>query len=298
MSEDLVPSISSAYGSGDSYLISDVIPKMATEGLLERLQEEVEFHSINHRGGAIPRLFALQGEVLTSRDGGSDDDRWIPVYRHPIDNEPPLLPWTPLVHTIKTHVEACLQYKYTFNHVLIQLYRDGRDHISEHSDKTLDIEKDSVIVNYSLGAQRQLVLKSKAKKDMMKKDSDDDGIDDGIVYHREKITLLSNSMFVLGWNTNKHYLHSIKQDKRNDDMKEDCERGVRISLTFRVIATFTNIGTKELRGQGVRHRSDGKGEYRDYLEAGALSEALLYAFSNENKRSDEWEETYGVYLNS
>ena len=36
------------------------------------------------------------------------------------------------------------------NHCLIQYYRDGNDHIGDHSDKTLDIQPDSCVVNYSI----------------------------------------------------------------------------------------------------------------------------------------------------
>ena len=39
-----------------------------------------------------------------------------------------------------------------FNHALIQWYRSGLDHISEHSDKTLDIEHGTPVVSVSLGA--------------------------------------------------------------------------------------------------------------------------------------------------
>ncbi len=41
------------------------------------------------------------------------------------------------------------------------MYRDGNDAISEHSDKTIDVVKDSKIVNVSLGAQRVMVLRPK-----------------------------------------------------------------------------------------------------------------------------------------
>jgi hypothetical protein len=47
------------------------------------------------------------------------------------------------------------------NHVLIQWYRSGADFISEHADKTIDVAKNSVIVNLSVGATRVMMLKTK-----------------------------------------------------------------------------------------------------------------------------------------
>ena len=60
---------------------------------------------------------------------------------------------------IREHVERVLGHP--VNHVLIQCYRTGSDYISEHSDKTLDIVRGTSIVNVSVGAQRQMVLRRK-----------------------------------------------------------------------------------------------------------------------------------------
>lgn len=82
-----------------------------------------------------------------------------PVYRHPADNSPPLSPFSPTVALIRVAVEKALNHP--VNHALIQLYRDGNDAISEHSDKTIDVVRGSKIVNVSLGAQRTMVLRTK-----------------------------------------------------------------------------------------------------------------------------------------
>ena len=50
------------------------------------------------------------------------------------------------------HVQWALQHP--VNHVLIQLYCTGTDHISEHSDKMIAVVLDSHIVNFSYGATR------------------------------------------------------------------------------------------------------------------------------------------------
>jgi alkylated DNA repair dioxygenase AlkB len=121
--------------------------------------------------------------------------------------------------------------------VLIQYYKDGRSWISEHSDKTLDIKKNTNVVNMSIGASRIMILKNKRDKE------------------KQKIKLKNNSLFVLGWDTNKEWVHSIKLNKRDDKIKEQDEIGPRISLTFRTIATFIDKNGK-IFGQGARKIKD------------------------------------------
>ena len=99
---------------------------------------------MSHQGGDVPRLVSVQGEI--------GEDGSIPIYRHPADESPPLLPFTPAVSLIRSEVERRLGHK--VNHCLIQFYRNGTDYISEHSDKTLDIAPDSFIANVSLGASK------------------------------------------------------------------------------------------------------------------------------------------------
>ncbi|AUX47320.1 uncharacterized protein SOCE26_088380 [Sorangium cellulosum] len=76
----------------------------------------------------VPRLVAIQGE--RAPDGA------VPLYRHPADEQPELRAFTPAVDRIRREVER--RVGHPLNHCLLQLYRTGRDWISEHSDKTLD----------------------------------------------------------------------------------------------------------------------------------------------------------------
>jgi len=54
---------------------------------------------------------------------------------------------------------------YVLNHALIQKYKHGKDNIGEHSDKTIDIDRESSIINFSVGATRTMQLKKKEKND-------------------------------------------------------------------------------------------------------------------------------------
>ena len=112
-------------GAGDSKLILKVLKKPLREEAFALLKEEVDWQTMHHRGGKVPRLVAVQGEI--EADGG------VPVYRHPADESPPLLDFSPTVQRIRRQVERAVGQP--LNHALIQLYRDGDDNISEHSDK-------------------------------------------------------------------------------------------------------------------------------------------------------------------
>ena len=118
---------------GDTDIIENLLPAPLEQGVFENLREEVRWQRMSHQGGEVPRLVAVQGEVA--------EDGSIPVYRHPSDESPPLLPFTETILAIKTVTEKHLGHP--LNHVLIQYYRDGSDYISEHSDKSLDIVRDS-----------------------------------------------------------------------------------------------------------------------------------------------------------
>jgi alkylated DNA repair dioxygenase AlkB len=217
-----------------------------------------------------------------------------PVYRHPADESPPLLPFSPTVALIREHVQRVLAHP--VNHVLIQFYRTGRDHISEHSDKTIDVVRGSNIVNVSLGAQRVMTLRSK-------KDAGDAGDSvgdvevspDGTQRVVQRIPLPHNSMFVMGPETNKRWLHGINHDNRPLRMKTDVEKyegGGRISLTFRHIGTFLTKGEEWIYGQGATGKTLDRA--RRVISGTREAGRLIGAFGKENQESEfDWEAVYG-----
>lgn len=112
-------------GSGDSRIIHDVLSSPLSDDAFQSLKKEVNWQTMHHRSGKVPRLVAVQGEI--GKDGS------VPLYRHPADESPRLLAYSTTVQKIRKEIEELL--KQPFNHALIQLYRDGNDNISEHSDK-------------------------------------------------------------------------------------------------------------------------------------------------------------------
>ena len=113
-------------GDGDSKIVYDALSSLLKETGFSTVKGEVGWQTMRHRNGEVPRKVAVQGEV--GKDGIT-----IPIYRHPADESPPLQPFTAMVDRIRAEVQILLGQP--FNHTLIQLYRDGQDNISEHSDK-------------------------------------------------------------------------------------------------------------------------------------------------------------------
>jgi len=253
-------------------LFKEVLEEDLFSNVFTLLKKEILFFSMTHKGGEVPRLIAIQANIQNGIK---------PIYRHPSNNQPETVQFTPFVRIIKDEIEEITEQK--FNHCLIQLYRNGNDYISEHSDKTLDIKKDSIIVNYSVGALRRMILKNKLSKEKISYD------------------LPHNSLFILSLNDNKHFTHTIKQDKRTDDLKSEEElayNNERISLTFRNIDTF-ELPDGRIFGQGSRYKTIEElprvEKYNELLKYSIAYEnrKLLESFSNENKDHDfNWEKNY------
>jgi nicotinamidase-related amidase/glutathione S-transferase len=267
---------------GDTSIIHDLLNDDLEKGIFEKLRDEVRWQKMSHQGGDVPRLVVVQGEV--------GEDGSIPIYRHPADESPPLLPFSPTVSLIRAEVEKKLGHP--VNHVLIQFYRDGTDYISEHSDKTLDIVPGTFISNVSLGAQRTMVFRTK------KPHKTDGTVNTPPSKPRKAIRapLPHNSLCRMGLVTNMRWLHSIRQDKRPIQEKTPEELaygGGRISLTFRLIGTFLDKNQQKIWGQGAVAKTEK--EARTVIN-GKTEEAerMVYAFGTENHSSEfDWDATYG-----
>lgn len=258
-------------GEGDSRIIHDLdLPADA----FAKIRNEVAWQKMYHMSGQVPRLVAVQG--------GKQADGSIPIYRHPADESPPLNSFTSTVDQVRMIVERILGHP--LNHVLIQLYRDGQDRISEHSDKTLDIVRGSSICNVSLGAQRVMVLRTKS---VQAEDAS---------RQTQRVPLPHESLFVLGERTNMRWLHGIRQDKRPNTEKSVEDRaygGERISLTFRNIGTFLNPSGDTIWGQGAVSKAQEQSKPVVHGDAHE-TERIINAFGQENHATDfDWDGVYG-----
>jgi len=240
---------------GDTHLrcgaLGGAVDLAAAYGAVER---EVAWSEMYHRGGLVPRLVAVQG---TLGDDGAE-----PLYRHPVDGQPALRAWTPAVDALRGAAERVVGHP--LNHGLLQLYRSGRDWISEHADKTLDVARPSSIVNVSLGRVRTMVLRPKVGRAA-------DGSS------AVKVPLPHGSVFVLGLETNRRWYHAIKQQGAADG------DGPRISLTFRHIGTWLDPATGAVWGVGAPASS------RDEATARAAMRAALDPAERARVERDEAE---------
>uniref|UniRef100_A0A0W0EVE0 Fe2OG dioxygenase domain-containing protein n=1 Tax=Moniliophthora roreri TaxID=221103 RepID=A0A0W0EVE0_MONRR len=267
--------VGDSLGAGDSYLVENILGDELSSTSFSKVKEEVKWDVMHHRGGNVPRLVAVQGDI--TKDGS------YPIYRHPADESPPLLPFTQTIKLIRDRVQELVEHP--LNHVLIQHYRSGKDYISEHSDKTIDTVRGSSIINVSLGAQRVMTLREKKEMDRDAPSS----------RASQRIPLPHGSMFVMGPETNKTWLHGINHDNRPLKVKseeEKAEAGERISLTFRHIGTFLTDDEKKIFGQGATGKT--KDDARDVIRGGEEGERLIQAFGRENHdREFNWDEWYG-----
>jgi nicotinamidase-related amidase len=272
-------------GEGDSRILYDLdLPSDA----FANIRDEVKWQTMYHMSGQVPRLVSVQGEILP--------DRSIPLYRHPADESPQLEAFTLTVNHVRKCVERIIGQP--LNHVLIQLYRNGQDRISEHSDKTLDIVRGSSIVNVSLGAQRTMILRTKSSA-VTAGDTDDDHTNDGAITSRQsqRVPMPHGSMFELGPLTNMRWLHGIRADKRPDSDKlaeEQAYNGERISLTFRNIGTFINTDSQTIWGQGAVNKYQSDVVRRIIHADAAETDRLIQAFGRENRETEfDWDAVYG-----
>ena len=119
-------------------------------------------------------------------------------------------PWTKILLMIKESIEPIA--KTTFNSVLINYYRDGKDRVAWHSDDEKELGKNPVIASVSLGAERKFKLRHKKYKE------------NKLQY---EIFLQSGSLLLMSGSTQHHWLHEIPRTAK--------PIGPRINLTFRVI---------------------------------------------------------------
>ncbi len=112
----------------------------------------------------------------------------------------------------------------------------------------------------------------------------------------QRIKMPHNSIFVLGPQTNREWLHGVRADKRPGREKTDEEKafcGERVSITFRQIGTFMDEKKKTIWGSGAKRKTKaqaGKIVIRD----SAQMEAMINAFGKENHETEfDWDAEYG-----
>jgi alkylated DNA repair dioxygenase AlkB len=119
-------------------------------------------------------------------------------------------PWTEDLLEIKQAIER--QAGVTFNSVLINYYRDGKDRVAWHSDDEQELGQNPLIGSVSLGAERKFKLRHKQYK---------------VNGHKAEILLQHGSFLLMKGPTQHHWMHEIPRTAK--------PIGPRINLTFRII---------------------------------------------------------------
>lgn len=183
--------------NGAYYFQEDFFPKKYADALLERFTNNIEWRqeSMNMYGKEVkfPRLTAWYG----------DNDK--PYSFSGITLQPKT--WTKELLYIKEQIEPISEIE--FNSVLLNLYRDGNDSISWHTDAEKELGKNPVIGSVNFGETRTFQLKH---------------IETG-----EKISLdlTHGSILIMKGELQHYWKHQVPKTKKKKE--------ARVNLTFRVI---------------------------------------------------------------
>jgi alkylated DNA repair dioxygenase AlkB len=120
------------------------------------------------------------------------------------------LPWTEDLLEIKKIIEPVSMT--TFNSVLINFYRDGKDRVAWHSDDEKELGKKPIIGSVSFGAERKFKLRHKKYRE------------NGL---RSEIMLKHGSFLLMSGSTQSHWAHEIPRTAK--------PLGPRVNLTYRKI---------------------------------------------------------------
>lgn len=115
-----------------------------------------------------------------------------------------------------------------FNHVVLNLYRDGRDHVGMHADDEPELGHNPVVASLSLGAPRRFYMEHRHKRS-----------------RKKTIRLEHGSLLVMGGSFQHKWRHSL--------VKQPALELPRLNLTFRLLRG--EPGWREER----QHYSDKRG---------------------------------------
>ena len=183
--------------NGEYIFYPNFFSKSESDSLLKNLRSNIIWkqESMNMYGKKIdfPRLTAWYG----------NNDK--PYSFSGITLQP--LPWTSEILTIKSKIEPVA--KTEFNSVLLNLYRDGNDSISWHTDAEKELGINPIIASVNFGATRKFQLRHIKTKEKL------------------EIELTHGSLLIMQGELQHFWQHQVP--------KTSNVVGERINLTFRVI---------------------------------------------------------------
>ena len=130
------------------------------------------------------------------------------------------------------------RYQQTFNHVVLNYYRDGKDHMGMHADDERELGVNPLIVALSLGESRAFNLEIKQRRRGRKKHkkqlnlSIEHKTDDRTQFplgKKYQLILEHGSLMTMGGNLQHQWRHGVPKIKGN----REC--GPRLNITFRFL---------------------------------------------------------------
>lgn len=210
------------------------VPRLQARQLFEFLRAELPFYRVQYkikRGGIetdikTPRWTTVFGLDETSRfkNGRVVDAKSEVLVADSRYHRYPPRPIPQCLETLRRSTEAATACQ--FNFCLVNYYASGADSISYHSDDERFLGPDPAIASFSLGAQRDFLMKHKTAPESL------------------KLALGSGAMVLMRGTTQSRWLHSIP--KRTGKNSED---GGRINITFR--RAMTKDGTENYYNYNV-----------------------------------------------
>jgi alkylated DNA repair dioxygenase AlkB len=174
----------------------DWLPHAEAQTLLSKLQNDVDWQqgSIRLFGKQVlePRLIGWAGEAPYRYSG-----RTLPPRRRP----------QPLARIWALAEEFA---GVSFNHVLMNRYRDGQDYMGWHSDDEPELGPNPPILSVSLGATRRFLLKPKPALAETR---------------RLEWRMTDGALLFMAGSTQHHYVHSVPRER--------SVASTRLNLTFR-----------------------------------------------------------------
>ena len=187
----------------DSYLCTNFFSNEEGSRIIKDLDDQLEYvprEELRYRGHQLGRSKNFQCDVVDSS---------LTSYQYPGSRKDVWGPWTNTGRELRDVLRTRTGEQ--VNSLVANLYVDGNDKITAHSDKPEDIQRSTSILTISLGATRTLELTTNNGSKTI------------------HVPLPHGSLFVLGWKTNAQYKHAV--------LRTDEGVGRRFGLTFRTLAS-------------------------------------------------------------
>ncbi|KAF7240705.1 DNA oxidative demethylase ALKBH2 [Varanus komodoensis] len=182
--------------------------KAEADAIFQELEKEVEYFE-----GALTKLHIFGKWHSIPRKQVTYGDAGLTYTYSGVTFSPK--PWIPVLDRIRDRLH--LDTGHSFNFVLINRYKDGRDHIGEHRDDERELVPGSPIASVSFGASRDFIFRHCASR----------GKAPSCRIEPVRLLLEHGSLLLMNFPTNRYWTHSLPSRKK--------VLAPRINLTFRKV---------------------------------------------------------------